>query len=155
VKRDTKIIAVLLAGIGATILSASMLCTFAIAHGASMKWRLLFRMMCHGMPSRCLTVWNVPMPICARCTAIYAGLFAAALVFTIVHVRLAFAKVLLIASAAAMALDGFSQLAGLRESTNSLRIATGLAVGIAFGLWALATMQKSSETADAREFTSS
>ena len=154
-KRDTKIIAVLLAGIGATILSASMLCTFAIAHGASMKWRLLFRMMCHGMPSRCLTVWNVPMPICARCTAIYAGLFAAALVFTIVHVRLAFAKVLLIASAAAMALDGFSQLAGLRESTNSLRIATGLAVGIAFGLWALATMQKSSETADAREFTSS
>lgn len=154
-KRDTKIIAALLAGIGVTILSASMLCTFAIAHGASMKWRLLFRMMCHGMPSRCLTVWNVPMPICARCTAIYAGLFAAALFFTFVHVRLAFAKVLLIASAAAMALDGFTQLAGLRESTNPLRIATGLAVGIAFGLWALAMMQKSSETADAREFTSS
>lgn len=154
-KRATKIIAVLLAAIGAAVLSAAMLCTFAIANGASMKWRLLFRLMCHGMPARCLTVWNVPMPICARCTAIYAGLFLAAALFTIVRVRLAIAKALLIGSAAAMAIDGFTQLAGLRESTNPLRIATGFAVGIAFGIWALATMEKSAESAEMREFTSS
>jgi uncharacterized membrane protein len=155
VKRDTKIIAALLAVIPIVILSSALLCTFAIAHGASMNWRLLFRVMCHGMPSRCLTVWNVPMPICARCAAIYSGLFAGVAFFAIARVRVSIAKVLLIASSIAMAIDGLTQVAGLRESTNPLRIATGLAVGIAFGIWALATMEKSAESVDAREFNAS
>jgi hypothetical protein len=34
-------------------------------------------------------------------------------------------------------LDGITQAMGLRESTNPLRLATGLTVGAAFGLWAL------------------
>jgi uncharacterized membrane protein len=155
VKRDTKIVAALLAAIPLVILSASLLCTFAIAHGASMNWRLLFRVMCHGMPARCLTVWNVPMPICARCTAIYSGLFAGVALFAMARVRIGVAKLLLIGASAAMAVDGFTQLAGLRTSTNPLRVATGLAVGIAFGIWALASMEKSAESADMREFTSS
>ena len=154
-KRDTKIVAALLAAIPIVFLSASLLCTFAIAHGASMKWRLLFRMMCHGMPERCLVVWNVPMPICARCTAIYAGLFASVVLFLFVRVRVGVAKLLLIAASVAMAIDGFTQLAGLRQSTNPLRVETGLAVGIAFGIWALAAMEKPAESADIREFTSS
>lgn len=154
-KRDTKIVAALLAAIPLVVLSAALLCTFAIAHGASMNWRWLFRMMCHGMPARCLIVWNVPMPICARCTAIYSGLFAGVVLFAIARVRIGVAKIFLIGASAAMALDGFTQLAGLRESTNPLRVATGLAVGMAFGIWALAAMEKSAESADMREFTSS
>jgi uncharacterized membrane protein len=155
VKRDTKIVAALLAAIPIVILSASLLCTYAIAHGASMNWRLLFRMMCHGMPARCLVVWSVPMPICARCTAIYSGLFAGVVLFLLVRVRIGVAKIFLLAASAAMAVDGFTQLAALRTSTNPLRVATGLAVGMAFGIWALAAMEKSSESADVREFTSS
>ena len=120
-KRDTKIVAALLAAIPLVFLSASLLCTYAIAHGASMNWRLLFRMMCHGMPARCLVIWNVPMPICARCTAIYSGLFGGVVLFTIVRVRIGVAKLLLIGASAAMAIDGFTQLAGLRTSTNPLR----------------------------------
>ena len=75
-KRDTLIVGAVIAAIAVAILGGSVLCTWAIAHGASMQWRVLFRLFCHGIPSRCLTLWNVPMPICARCTAIYAGLFA-------------------------------------------------------------------------------
>ena len=53
----------------------------AIAHGASMRWRLAFRLFCHGIPDRCIDLWGVPMPICARCTAIYAGLAVSLLIF--------------------------------------------------------------------------
>jgi uncharacterized membrane protein len=41
-----------------------------------------------------------------------------------------------------LALDGLTQLAGFRESTNPLRIATGIAAGIAFGLWVLSAVER-------------
>lgn len=154
-KRDTKIIAAVLAAITAAILGATLACTYAVAHGASPHWRLLFRVMCHGLPRRCLTLWNTPMPICARCFATYAGMLASVAVYAVTRVRTSVAKVLLAIAAVAMAIDGFSQLTGLRESTNLLRVITGLGVGMAFGIWALAAMQQGAETASIREFTSS
>lgn len=154
-RRDTKIVAAIVAAIPLVIVGASLACTWAIAHGASMQWRVAFRLLCHGIPHRCLTVWGVPMPICARCTAIYAGLFASVAAFAVTHLREKLARVLLFAAAAAMALDGFTQLAHLRESTNPLRIATGLAVGMAFGMWALASVDEARGSDAGREFTGS
>ena len=60
-KRNTRIVAVLIALMSSAILVASTLCTWAIAHGASMRWRLLFRALCHGIPKRCLELWSVPI----------------------------------------------------------------------------------------------
>jgi len=40
-----------------------------------------------------------------------------------------------------MFIDGMTQAFGLRESTNPLRLATGLTVGAAFGLWALVAIE--------------
>ena len=75
VKRDTEIVAATLVAISATRFSRRRWSApAAIAHGASMRWRLLFRLFCHGIPQRCLYLWDMPMPICARCTAIYVGL---------------------------------------------------------------------------------
>jgi len=142
VKRDTKIVAATLVAISGAILSASIACTAAIAHGASMRWRLLFRVFCHGIPERCLYLWNVPMPICARCTAIYAGLIASYAVFLIVpRMTEKFARMALYVALAPMAVDGLTQLAQFRLSTNTLRIETGLLAGIAFGVWALSAIE--------------
>src|SRR5581483_211824 len=80
-KRNTRIVAATIAFVSAGILSLSVLCTWAIANGASMKWRLAFRALCHQIPSRCLEIWSVPMPICARCAAIYGGMLAGILLF--------------------------------------------------------------------------
>jgi uncharacterized membrane protein len=41
-----------------------------------------------------------------------------------------------------LAIDGLTQLTGFRESTNELRIATGLIAGIAFGLWILSAVER-------------
>jgi uncharacterized membrane protein len=137
-KRNTRIVAAVIAFIASGILSASVVCTWAIAHGASMRWRLLFRALCHGVPSRCLELWSVPMPICSRCTAIYLGLLAGILAFLLLpRLKEVAARWLLGIAALPMLIDGLTQLAKLRESTNPLRVETGLAVGIAFAFWAL------------------
>lgn len=142
-KRDTKIVAAVIAMIAAAILSASMTCTWAIAHGASMRWRLLFRIFCHGIPRRCLYVWNVPMPICARCVAIYSGLLAGILLFWLIpHLDEMTARVIVIASTVPLAIDGLTQLATIRESTNPLRLITGLVAGTAFAFWALTAVER-------------
>ncbi len=141
-KRATPILAAGIAFASSAILAASALCTWAIANGASMRWRLVFRALCHGIPDRCLELWNVPMPICARCTAIYAGLLAGILLFFVVpHVQELTARWILGFAAFPMFIDGITQLATLRESTNPLRIETGLLAGAAFAFWALSAVE--------------
>jgi uncharacterized membrane protein len=127
----------------ALILSAAALCSWAIAGGATEKWRLAFRLLCHGLEARCLEVFGVPMPICSRCTAIYAGLLVGMAAFAVVpFLREKVMRPVAFLAVTPLAVDGLTQLAGLRESTNALRIATGLAAGIAFGLWALSAVER-------------
>jgi uncharacterized membrane protein len=148
VKRDTRIVVAFVGAIPTLILAAATLTTAAIAAGASMQWRLLFRLMCHGRPERCLELFGAPMPICARCTGIYLGLMAGLAAFWLV--RSLSEKALRIATFIALtplAIDGLTQLSGLRESTNELRIATGLVAGLAFGLWILAVVEQRDEAA--------
>ena len=141
-KRNTWILAATIAFISSMVLAASLLCTWAIAHGASMRWRLAFRALCHGIPQRCLEIWNVPMPICARCTAIYAGLMAGIVLFLILpRIQAHLARKILAIAAVPMLIDGLTQLAMLRESTNLLRIETGLVAGMAFAFWALSEVE--------------
>jgi len=142
VKRDSAIVAATLGAISTAILSASLACTWAVAHGASMRWRMLFRLFCHGMPERCFYVWGVPMPICARCTAIYVGLALAIAAFVLLpRLTERGARLLLLAAVVPLGVDGLTQLVRLRESTDGLRSATGLVAGIAFGLWAITAVE--------------
>jgi uncharacterized membrane protein len=143
VKRETLIAASVFAAIPVVILSAAILCTWGLAHGASPAWRLPFRLLCHGIPHRCLLMWGLPMPICARCTALYLGLFAGLVTFFVlpwIHEKVV--RILMFAAAGAMAIDGLTQLARLRESTNELRLATGLALGFTFGMWVLSAIER-------------
>ncbi len=142
-KRDTKIAGAVFATIPLLILIAALADSWAIAHGASMQWRLLFRVICHGIPSRCLEVWAVPMPICARCTAIYAGLFMGLVAFSVVpSAREKVLRRILYVMITPLAVDGVTQAMRLRESTNDLRLATGLAAGFAFGMWVLSAVER-------------
>ena len=142
-RRDTKIAGSIFAAIPVLILSAATLCTWAIAQGASMKWRLAFRMLCHGLAERCFALWSVPMPICARCVAIYIGFFTGLVAFMawpFISERVM--RFVAVASLLPLAIDGLTQLARLRESTNGLRFATGIVAGLALGMWALSAIEK-------------
>ena len=142
-KRDTKIVLAVIAAIPTAFLGAATLCTWAISHGASMQWRLLFRLMCHGKVERCLELFGAPMPICARCTGIYVGMLLGILAFWAVPLlREKVMRGVALAAAVPLGIDGLTQLAGLRESTNGLRMATGLVAGLAFGLWILSAIER-------------
>ncbi len=142
-KRDTRIAAMALGSAAAGVLSAALLCTLAMAQGASVRWRLPFRALCHGIVARCLTLRGAPMPICARCSAIYAGLAIGSLLFaaTWKWIDPRIMRVLLVLAAVPIGVDGITQAIGLRESTNFLRLATGFPVALMFAFWLLATLQ--------------
>ena len=141
-KRNTRILAAVLAFIPSVILLASTLCTWAVAHGASPRWRLAFRALCHGIPRRCLEIWHTPMPICARCTAIYGGMLAGLIIFQLMpRLQERAARWILTIAVLPMFLDGVTQMLMLRESTNPLRIETGLLAGAAFAFWALSEVE--------------
>ena len=140
--RDTRIFAFCLAGLALFILGWATLTTFAVAHGAPHVLRWPFKVMCHGIPNRCLTIFETKMPICARCVGIYAGFLGGLGLFPLFRWASERAmRITLFISTTPLFIDGVTQAMRLRESTNSLRLATGLTTGIAFGIWALVAIE--------------
>ena len=93
-------------------------------------------------------MFGEPMPICARCFGIYAGALAGIALFAALpHISERVARLVLFAATLPIALDGLTQLAGLRTSTNGLRIVTGLAVAVAFAFWALTAVEQRDDAA--------
>lgn len=86
---------------------------------------------CHGIPERCLRVRGRPMRICARCTGIYLG-YLALLGFAWQFWQegtLPRPWPMLLLHLPLLA-DGLTQAAGWRQSTNALRLLTGVLAGV-------------------------
>ena len=142
VSRDTRIFAVCLAALALIILGSATLATFALAHGAPQFVRLPFKVMCHGIPHRCLTFFGTKMPICARCVGIYAGFLGGLALFPLFKwAKELPMRIVLYIAVTPLFIDGITQAMRFRESTNPLRLATGLTVGVALGLWALVAIE--------------
>lgn len=98
--------------------------------------------LCHQLPERSFMSGGFQLPVCARDTGIYLG-FAFGLLALAVLARKKRPQelprwpvlVLIGAFVGAMAVDGVTSYAGLRTTTNDLRLITGLATG--WGLSAL------------------
>lgn len=142
-KSQTRITAAVFAAVPVAILTAATLCAYAIAQGASPGWRVPFRAVCHGMPERAFDLFGVAMPICARCTAIYAGMFAAVVAFVLVAPlrRWTFPAALALVCIAPMVVDGLTQATGFRESTNLLRAITGAFAALGPMLWVMGKIE--------------
>jgi len=94
-----------------------------------------FSIFCHQLPWRSLFFNGIQMPVCARCASIYA---ATALGLIFLRLKgygareLKMNWLLLALLLAPTGLDGTTQLLGWRESTNALRLATGVPYGLAY-----------------------
>lgn len=91
-----------------------------------------YSVVCHQLPGRSYFVAGYQMAYCERDTAIYAAMAIAGLCWARYRrslPRLHWGLFLLLILP--MALDGFSQLSGVRESTWQLRTATGALFGLA------------------------
>jgi uncharacterized membrane protein len=91
-------------------------------------------LLCHRLPQRSFKTFGRTWPLCARCTGLLAGFVGAAALFLLqLHVPI-FATLLLMVP---LAVDGSSQLAGLHESNNVLRLVTGFLFSFGFTLLAV------------------
>lgn len=86
---------------------------------------------CHRLPERSFHIKGHQFPVCSRCTGFYTGLFVF-LVYEILfgvyyNLELFLISIILMIP---VAVDGFTQLFGLRESNNTLRFITGFIGGI-------------------------
>lgn len=95
----------------------------------TLNW--LGRMVCHQMPDRTIKIGDVYLPVCARDTGIYIGLFIGYLLLPL-HSKNSRGPpnlYITLSMALPMIIDGSTQLFGLRVSTNDVRLVTGLLFG--------------------------
>lgn len=88
--------------------------------------------LCHQMPTRSFFIFGEQMALCHRMFAIHASFFFFGVVYILFRRRLrSLPTWLLVIYSLPMALDGFTQLFGWRESTWELRLLTGGFFGLA------------------------
>ena len=94
---------------------------------------------CHRMPSRCITLpWGIS-GLCARCTAFWLGLMSGILIMYRPMFRIPFwAGFPLLLP---LIIDGLLQYHSLYESSNFVRLITGLAAGFGISVIILGGMR--------------
>jgi len=95
------------------------------------------RLVCHQMPSRTLRIGGHQLPVCARCTGAYLGLYIGYLLLPMrrrdkcgppnLWITLSMTVPIIV--------DFTTQLTGFRTSTNEVRLMTGLLFGVASAPW--------------------
>lgn len=121
-----------------SITVASVMAPYFISHNNRIAGEILYggmRALCHQKPERCIFLWGHQMALCERCFAIYFFLIAGGIflyLFRTYFRRYHWKGAILLMIPAAI--DGLTQLAGLRESNIYIRLFTGSLFGIAFAL---------------------
>lgn len=114
---------------------------------SELLWQIGYAI-CHQLPERSFFIAGYQLPVCARDTGTMLG-FGTVLLFFLVGKRwrrsnLPDLAVLIVALAgfALFALDAGSSYLGLRESTNQLRLLSGLLMGFAIGTMLLTVLSR-------------
>lgn len=99
-----------------------------------------YRFVCDELPSHSFFVGGYQMCLCARCLAIYSSMLLTGLFLVFMQKRAPVRGItwwMWLLAMVPMALDGGTQLFGLRESNPGLRLLTGALFGIATAMFAL------------------
>jgi uncharacterized membrane protein len=117
--------------------TAPLLAHLGFSQAADLNYRV-FLGFCHQLGERSFSIFGYKMAVCARCFGIYAGILAGAIAYVATSSGgKAPRGWLLLAACAPLAIDGSAQLLGLRESSNLLRLATGLLFGFVLSQYLL------------------
>jgi len=111
--------------------------------GISKQIFFALHMVCAQIPSHSFYIFGHQLGMCARNFSIYASMFIGSLIFVLSNKRIPgipwWVWILMILP---MALDGTTQMFGLRESTWELRVLTGTLFGLGNVWFALPLIQK-------------
>jgi uncharacterized membrane protein len=108
-----------------------------------------FITMCHRLPERTLVLAGVAMPLCSRCSGIFAGVAVGALaVWPQLSARAW--RWVITAAAAAMVLDVATQDLGLHPVWHATRLASGFAFGYAIAAACIMALRLEADEAASR-----
>lgn len=93
---------------------------------------LPFRLLCHRLPERVLSLGGVPMPLCSRCAGLWLGL-SASVVLGRPALRLGALRVAFALGMAFLLGEVALQDLGLRPLSHATRVLSGLLVSVPFG----------------------
>ncbi len=94
-----------------------------------LNWPL--SIICHQLPSRCIELFGLRLAICSRCFAFFLAMLICSLWYLYSGIpKLPINIKILMILITPLIVDGTTQFFGLRVSTNTLRIITGLLAGI-------------------------
>jgi uncharacterized membrane protein len=105
---------------------------------------------CHQRPDRCFRIHGRPMPVCARCSGLYAGAAFAAPFALLWAARLSGRRArVLVAGAALPTLIAWSlEMAGLAHPSNTARLVAALPLGFAAAWLVLSTLSNGTRPND-------
>jgi uncharacterized membrane protein len=130
-------------GYGVTVLGLATLAPLLESRGHQTAARFIylpFRLICHQRDDRSFHLAGEQMAFCERDVAIVSAAILTGLTFAVLRHRHSLPRIgfgALVALALPMALDGGTQLVGLRESTPELRVLTGMLFSLGLGWFAL------------------
>jgi uncharacterized membrane protein len=105
------------------------------AASAGLLWTafdLPFRVLCHRLPERVLSIAGIPMPLCSRCAGLWLGLsLSAALAWPVLPLRTL--RVALPAAMALMGIEVLTQDLGWHPVFHPTRLLSGLLISVPLG----------------------
>jgi len=117
-------------GIMSLLLFLSVLAPLFAPDGITLFYDI-FSPVCHQEASRCLTINGYPLALCARCTALYAGIGIGAIFLPTRHSLFAVNYLaLFIIALCLVCIDILLEQIGVYENMFELRMATGFLLGI-------------------------
>lgn len=142
--------------IAATIWALVIVATPLVAARGWLPWGVLFvyqlgALICHQRPERSFHLAGVQMPVCARCFGLYAAGAAGLLIAWAIRGTLPGraardrARALLVVAAIPIALSVALEWAGAIATTNLFRMTTGVPLGLAAGIVAVAVLRPARE----------
>jgi uncharacterized membrane protein len=118
----------------AAIVGAPLLASHSYHNVASILY-YGFSLVCHQIPERSFIFCGYPLPVCHRCSGIYAGLFLGCLVaIRSLHRHIQARRFLVLSVVMALGIDALAPWTGLWNSSTLSRFSTGLAFGMVTSL---------------------
>lgn len=117
-----------------------------------------FSHFCHQKPERSLFLFGEQLPVCTRDVSVYAAVFVSSVVYPRLRDMCTpkmLSKWYLVVFLLPMALDGGTQLVGLRESTTCLRVITGFLGGLIIPFYVIPLLMASTSSVNVQDGQSS
>ncbi|MFC1775012.1 DUF2085 domain-containing protein [Nanoarchaeota archaeon] len=95
----------------------------------------MYSLVCHQKAERSFFFLGEQLPVCARCLALYVSFLIGTIVLPFLKIKFPVGRKWLLIGLTPLAIDGITQLTGLRESNNILRLITGVFLGCILTLY--------------------